>query len=283
VTVDVVIDAEIAEPYDEERAQRLDMRVRLQFGTIDRLLAKFYETVEEAKRGQIHVALGFASWTAYLADVLGGQLQVKGEARKEVVSWLSREGMSQRAIAKATGVGVGTVNRDLAESPVPDGTPDTDGMDGKRYKRRPPPEPVFADDQEAADCFAMADLADDEFETVLADSRAQGDLSREHVAQLCREHAAESTPTTGLDEDDYYDDDYYGAIPAGHGNSKMQIKTLENLQFQLRTTADCFVAMFAAGAFEKTCTPDIAHGAAEQIRAAIARINTVLPVLEGHQ
>jgi hypothetical protein len=73
---------------------------------------------------------------------------------------------------------------------------------------RPDPEPTefFADDQEAADCFAMADLSADEFESVLADARAQGDLSRENVAQLCQNRkppATQQKPRRGPITDEF--------------------------------------------------------------------------------
>jgi len=78
------------------------------------------------------------------------------------------EGLSYRAIAAALGIGVGTVNRDLADAVsgganvagVPNGTPDrqaeapagvpngtpepavTTGIDGKQYPRQPKDEPA---------------------------------------------------------------------------------------------------------------------------------------------
>ena len=69
----------------------------------------------EAKQGGIHVALGFPSWTAYIADVFkDNSVRLKGEARRELVAYLSDEGMSNRAIAGITGTDQRTVRRDRA-------------------------------------------------------------------------------------------------------------------------------------------------------------------------
>jgi transposase len=133
MTVDTVIDAEAI-----RAAQRRDKRIRLTVGTIADNMEKLYTLVEEAKADPIHAAaLGFTSWTAYVADVCSAMTVRLGAAqRRELVSYLSGAGLSQRAIADATGVGVGTVNRDLAAAPVPNGTPDVTGKDGKTYKRK---------------------------------------------------------------------------------------------------------------------------------------------------
>ena len=85
-------------------AERLDKRIRLMAGTLRDNLHKIAVLVEEAKLGQIHVALGFASWTAYLADALGGQLNLDNEALRSVVELMSGHGASKRAIANAGGV-----------------------------------------------------------------------------------------------------------------------------------------------------------------------------------
>lgn len=60
------------------------------------------------------------------------------DQRRELVSELSDEGMSTRAIAPIVGAGMTTVKRDLAESPGPNGPPDAEprqitGRDGKTY------------------------------------------------------------------------------------------------------------------------------------------------------
>ncbi len=104
---------EVAAPLDLGASERLDRRIRLMADTIRDNIAKLTGLIEEAKQGQIHAALGFASWTAYLADALGGRLELDTDSRREVVALMSGEGMSQRAIARAVGVSQKTVDRDL--------------------------------------------------------------------------------------------------------------------------------------------------------------------------
>src|SRR5262249_13048114 len=87
-----------------------------------------------------HVTLGFASWTAYVADVFrSAPLRLKGDARKKVVSYLSGKGMSQRGIAETVGADQATVSRDLAaQSGDAVASPErTTGLDGKEYRRFP--------------------------------------------------------------------------------------------------------------------------------------------------
>lgn len=196
MTIEPIVDAEIVDTAD---AHRLDKRIRLLVATIDNNLAKLHGLVEEAKHGEIHKALGFASWTAYLADAFQVQIRIDRHKRRELVGYLSGEGMSQRAIASVVGVDQKTVSNDLRAG---------------EENSSPEPWSVFDDDQEAADCLAMAGLSDDEFDSVITQARAEGDLSRENVSQLSREKTSEyklETPrspiqakqTAGLDGKTY--------------------------------------------------------------------------------
>lgn len=159
-------DVEVVVPMDRHSAEQLDKRIRLIAGTVRDNFVKLAAFVEEAKAGNIHEVLGFASWTAYLADALGGQLEVKGPVRLEVVQFLAGEGMSTRGIAAITGASKSTIANDLAQvsnsghvdlggdqSAVPNGTPadeqKTVGLDGKEYRKpnprkKPEPKPAPA-------------------------------------------------------------------------------------------------------------------------------------------
>ena len=46
-------------------------------GTSNDDIAKPYELVQEAKRGDVHRALGFPSWTTYLADLSTVQVRLE--------------------------------------------------------------------------------------------------------------------------------------------------------------------------------------------------------------
>jgi transcriptional regulator with XRE-family HTH domain len=145
-----VVDAELVEavPLTERQAKALDKKIRTASDKFTDNWNTLLTLLEEAARRQIHVALG-KSWTAWFKDAVQITPSDRVE-RKALVSLMSGKGMSQRAIASVIGVGVGTVNRDLAG--VPTGTPEPDaesakitGLDNKTYKwpePEPEPEPV---------------------------------------------------------------------------------------------------------------------------------------------
>jgi hypothetical protein len=59
-------------------------------------------------------ALGYPSWTAYLAETLGDEpMRLARDERQEMVKVLSAEGMSNRAIAPIVGASEPTVRRDV--------------------------------------------------------------------------------------------------------------------------------------------------------------------------
>lgn len=108
----------------EADARRLTERIRIAAHTYSEARERLIGYVEQARAGSAHLALGYASWTAYLADVLGEEpMRLARDERREVVALLSGEGMSTRAIAPIVGAGFNTVARDLREAPVPSGTP----------------------------------------------------------------------------------------------------------------------------------------------------------------
>ncbi|CAN1494768.1 hypothetical protein MCEMAEM6B_02223 [Mycobacteriaceae bacterium] len=123
---------EVVERLDVAAATRLDKRIRLMAATVRDNLTKIADLVAEAKSGQLHIALGFSSWTAYLADAIGSQIELSTDSRRAVVELLAGEGMSNRAIATAVGVTEGTVRNDKVRS---DYAPEpVTGLDGKTYK-----------------------------------------------------------------------------------------------------------------------------------------------------
>lgn len=122
----------------EQEAQKLTERIRLTAHNYTEARAKLQELVAEAKEGNAHLALGYASWTAYLSEVLGEEpMRLARSERQEMVQLLSSEGMSTRAIAPIVGADHVTVSRDLGR--VANATPEppapVQGMDGKTYTR----------------------------------------------------------------------------------------------------------------------------------------------------
>ncbi len=129
---------EVVEPLNRDDAERLDKRMRLLVGTITDNMAKLYELVERAKRGNVHATLGFPSWTAYIADVFTVQVRLEPGQRRELVGYLSGEGMSDRVIADVIGVSDTTVLRDRHASHEAPDEPIT-SRNGKTCKRKPRP------------------------------------------------------------------------------------------------------------------------------------------------
>ena len=179
---------EVAVPLGMTEAARLDKRIRLMADTIRDNVLKITGLIEEAKTGQIHVALGFASWTAYLADALGGRLELDTDSRREVVALMSGEGMSNRAIAQAVGVSHVTVINDRKSAA------------GQVVSDLPPvPAAVVDEDHEV-----MAQVVD-ELLAIAAEVRhdAAPDAEVEHHVPSDAEVIEEPTSVTGLDGKTY--------------------------------------------------------------------------------
>lgn len=105
---------EITETLTEDQARRLTERIRIAATNYTEAKAKILALVDEAKAGQAHVALGYASWTAYLSDVLSDEpLRLARDERRELGGRLADEGMSNVAIGKVLGVHDTTVARDI--------------------------------------------------------------------------------------------------------------------------------------------------------------------------
>lgn len=108
---------------DVASARRLTERIRLNVVAVRDGVEKLQALLEEAKEGNVHVALGYPSWTAYIAEVMGDEpLRLSRDDRREIVHYLTGEGMSARAIGSALGISKNTVTEDRQVSQV--GTPD---------------------------------------------------------------------------------------------------------------------------------------------------------------
>jgi hypothetical protein len=108
-------------PLEKSKAEALDKKITTaitEIGTavagVDDRISKLTDMVNEAKAGQIHVALGFASWTAYFTERVQTPV-VSITERKNVIALLHDAGMSQRDIATQVKVSVGTVNATVQE------------------------------------------------------------------------------------------------------------------------------------------------------------------------
>ena len=224
---------------DVAAATRLDTRIRLMAGTVRDNLIKLGELVDEAKTGQIHVALGFASWTAYLADALGGQLDLDTGSRRAVVELLAGEGMSQRAIATAVGVSQKTVDRDLDHVSHGDSREPVTGLDGKCYFPRltreldPPPEPDPEPEPEADDEFINAVL---EYGAALRAAEQSGEHQDEETGTVERRDPKKLWTWCGGKSHEFDSwDDVYAAISANIAGVSSMIGTIGSQCYRTRS------------------------------------------------
>jgi hypothetical protein len=120
--------------FDESAARDLDEQIRALAKHAHVVIEALHALVAQAQANDIHLTLGYPSWTAYLADALDGQWKIEKDKRGEVVKFLASQGMSQRAISKLAGISKGTVYRELTEVPQ---LGQVIGLDGKTYTRLP--------------------------------------------------------------------------------------------------------------------------------------------------
>lgn len=132
-----------AGPLSEADARALTDRIRATAREIGDRLARLRALVDQARDGEAWAALGYASWTAYLSDTLE-PMRLPRTERREVVGYLTGEGMSTRAIAPIVSADPKTVVNDRraieaaagGESSTPASAVVT-GLDGRRYDPAP--------------------------------------------------------------------------------------------------------------------------------------------------
>ena len=129
--------AETATLVTREQAETITQNLR-------NALERAYGLIEHAYKVRCDIAMGYESWAAYVSAEFGPDgLAVPKSERSKVIALFDVAGMSQRAIASATGVSKDTVNRALNSS-VSNETVDSDspatktGLDGKERAARKP-------------------------------------------------------------------------------------------------------------------------------------------------
>lgn len=109
----------------EAEASRITEDIRHTAKSFTEYRARLMDAVDKAKAGNAHLALGYASWTAYLSEVLGEEpMRLARAERQDMVRMLSDEGMSTRAIAPIVGSSFKTVANDRGAG-VQNYTPET--------------------------------------------------------------------------------------------------------------------------------------------------------------
>lgn len=140
-----VIEAEIVEdkvveapePLSEAKAKALDKKIRAASVKVADNSATLLDLLEDAMKGQIHVALGYASWSAWCKEA-APVLPADPNERKAMVSLMSGNGVSQRIMAELLSVNQSTVSRDVKEieGDAPASSV-TVGSDEKVYPKKP--------------------------------------------------------------------------------------------------------------------------------------------------
>jgi transposase len=245
-----------AAPLTESQAKTLDKRIRLIVGNISDELDKLAGLIAQAKAGQIHVALGIKSWTAYLADVAQIGWQDRADRRK-IVALLSGEGMSQRAIASAVGVSKKTVQNDQAQVDTNYPPDNVIGLDGKTYQHKPTPTEAII--ERLVELDKSIDASD---QRVVESSAAAARLREERDAKTSQRKPTPEPKPEGI----------------GRSNQKHQVHALETVPRELSGIAEVLEGLFENG-FQKTCTPDFRAQQVQEIRQAWTRINKVLTVI----
>lgn len=125
----------------------IDSELRGEARTIAGRMIRFKELIDKAKTHNVHEALGFKSWPAYIADVINSEMApLQIDDRRRIVELLAGEGMSDRAIATAVGTTHPTVKADKTvikaerqvESDLPPEPAGVVGLDGKTQPAKKP-------------------------------------------------------------------------------------------------------------------------------------------------
>ncbi len=125
-------DPEVTKPLTKREATALTKQIQSTVDVTLQSVSEIKELLAQAKTGQAHITLGYPSWTGYVADTLGGKLEVSEATRKNIVKVLAGEGMSTRAIGAATGVSKDTVQRQLSQDETVDRSGNVTSLDGKQ-------------------------------------------------------------------------------------------------------------------------------------------------------
>lgn len=99
---------------DMDAARRRAERIRIKARTITEQYESLRELLDEAERCEDHLALGYASWTAYLADLFGDEpLRLPRDERIPMSVMLTDAGVSTRAAGQILGVDHKTIVNDV--------------------------------------------------------------------------------------------------------------------------------------------------------------------------
>ena len=132
---------EFGQPLDLDAAEKLDQRIQRMADTAARNLDTLADRLAEAKAGQIHTALGFDSWTAYVADRFKPITKaLDREELRALVVQLYEAGMSVRDISATTGVPRSTVGDQVSRARANERQADSEMTSAESVSPQPPTE-----------------------------------------------------------------------------------------------------------------------------------------------
>lgn len=134
-------------PLTERQAEALNKKIIAASDKVSSSREQLVDLLDKAALGQIHVALGYASWTAWFSETVQFR-PVDVADRKELARMMASKGMSTRASAKALDCSQKTVSRDLqGESFGSDTVTSLNGAQQPRHKAaKEDPEPLDAEE-----------------------------------------------------------------------------------------------------------------------------------------
>ncbi len=130
------------EPASVFDARLLTKGIKSALSVVAEHIDSLTRTVRQAQASNVHGALGYPSWTAYVVAEFGdAPVRLDREHRQKLVTALSGEGMSARAIAPIVGASPATVKRDVAAGGSDEPPGMIVGLDGKSYVHNPKHDP----------------------------------------------------------------------------------------------------------------------------------------------
>lgn len=94
-----------------EAAESITAELRETAKGLAKARTRISSLIRTAKAENVHTVMGFKSWPAYVADVLGDLKGLSQADHEWLLHLMAGEGMSSRAIARALGVSQSTANR----------------------------------------------------------------------------------------------------------------------------------------------------------------------------
>jgi len=136
MTVDIAAQDEVVQftPMPKRKAQGLNKQILNACKQINTSREELATLLDQAAAGQIHLALGFASWTAWFTETVH-IVPVDMADRKALTQMMALAGASTRAIAGVLGSSQSTAVHDLADA---EGLPEqVTSLDGAQRPRQP--------------------------------------------------------------------------------------------------------------------------------------------------